>query len=169
MLHDPFDLRELFLVGMDRHVKEVLAFPDGMVLNLGAGKKLIVDTIPLDADRGWYAPRLPYADGQVAGIYAFHFLEHLGKDDLIEMLREIERVLKPGGSMISIVPLAGTEIAFHDFDHKTFWTEESWRQLFSCPYYDGTMPRDWKFKIQFNIIMGIVTRNLCIFSQIVRE
>ena len=46
------------------------------MLNLGAGPKFIPGTIPLDADRGWWASDgLPFADEEVAGAYAFHFLK----------------------------------------------------------------------------------------------
>jgi ubiquinone/menaquinone biosynthesis C-methylase UbiE len=137
---------------------------------LGSGRKLIDKTIPLDADRGWHAPNLDgYTDGTIGGVYAIHFLEHLTKDELMMMLREIERVLMPGGSLITVLPLAGSEISFQDLDHKTFWTEGTWSNLLDNGYYDGTMPREWKFKLHLNIIMGLVQRNLVLISQLVKE
>ena len=70
----PTTLLEVFEWGMDRQVDEILPFPAGPVLNLGAGPKLIPGTIPLDADRGWRAgERLDFGDGTVAGAFAFHF------------------------------------------------------------------------------------------------
>jgi hypothetical protein len=57
------NIMETFRKGMDRDVNEFLPFlPLLPVLNLGAGKKLIDGTMPLDIDRGWKAPGLPYGN-----------------------------------------------------------------------------------------------------------
>lgn len=40
---------------------------------------------------------LPFADGEVDFVYAEHFFEHLFLDEAMALLREIQRVLAPGG------------------------------------------------------------------------
>ncbi len=44
------------------------------------------------------------ADGQVGHIYACHLLEHFGRAEHIEVLKEWRRVLRPGGTLRLAVP-----------------------------------------------------------------
>ncbi len=48
--------------------------------------------------------RLPFAAGSVEVIYASHFLEHLSRDDAGRFLREVRRLLQPGGIVRLVVP-----------------------------------------------------------------
>lgn len=57
-----------------------------------------VDTV-CDVTKG-----LPFASGTVDEIYASHFMEHLGDQEVLPFLRECHRVLKPGGAMEILVP-----------------------------------------------------------------
>lgn len=166
----PQTLLENFNAGMDRRLLEFLPMPtSGIILNLGAGSKEIPNTIPMDADRGWMAPSLSqFNDGEVSGIYAYHFLEHLDKVTLLAMLKECERVLCIGGIFNIVVPWWASEISHQDLDHKSFFTEQTWENLFKNQYYDGTMPRDWHFGIQAVCLMGLVQRNMVVMTQLVR-
>jgi predicted SAM-dependent methyltransferase len=47
---------------------------------------------------------LPFADGATQWVYAEHFIEHLSLDDGIRWLREVERVLAPGGLLRLTTP-----------------------------------------------------------------
>ena len=164
------NLLKTFNIGMDRQLAEFKEPPEGRQLNVGAGKKQIEDADPIDYP-GWIAgTSLPVDTGTVAQIYAFHFLEHLDVDDLVRTLREFERVLMVGGLVNIVVPFWDSELAHQDFDHKTFWSETSLRQLFFNTYYDGVMEhaRYWKFQINAVVIMGIVQRNLAVLAQIER-
>lgn len=58
-------------------------------------------------------------DNSVDLIYSSHFLEHI--DDLEFFMGEVERVLKPGGRMISIVPHFSNPYFYSDYTHKNFW------------------------------------------------
>lgn len=72
-----------------------------------------------------------FADGSVEEVYASHVLEHLGfRDELPQALREIHRVLKPGGLCRISVP---------DF--------ETLCQLFVHPQ----VPADQKFSLMMNM------------------
>jgi hypothetical protein len=164
----PLSLTDLFTVGMDRVVPEYkVALRDNKVLNLGAGYKHIYGADNLTAETGWRAPMLiGYESESVDTVYALHFLEHLNKTDLLTMLKEIERVLCWGGVLNVVVPWYGGQLAYQDLDHKSFWTVETWRNLLDNQYYDGSMPRDWKLKERFSIIMGLNDRNLVVVSQL---
>lgn len=175
----PSTMLDVFTWGMDRRVSDILPFPTGPVLNLGAGPKLIPNTIPLDADRGWQAgERLPFESESVAAAYAFHFFEHLTKDEVIGVVQELERVLIVGGSFITVTPHQQSEVAYHDLDHKSFWTEQTWVKFFATEYvgrdgemtpmYRGTMKRDWRFEVHTVMIMGLVFRNIATVTQIVK-
>jgi SAM-dependent methyltransferase len=49
--------------------------------------------------------RLPYADGTFERVLAIHVLEHL--PDLPAALREVQRVLRPGGQFVAVIPCEG--------------------------------------------------------------
>lgn len=162
---------EVFEQGMhtklDRFWYGASARHAGECLNLGAGRKHIEDAIPLDAENGWFAGEpMPAEDCSITAIYAHHFLEHLTKDEVISVLRECERVLLPYGIINIVVPHFTSEQAHHDLDHKTTWTESTFRQLLTCPYYDGTMPRKWLLRERQTLLMGLVQRNLVVVSQL---
>jgi len=163
------DIHELFELGMKRELPRLL--PAGPVaLNLGADKQNIHGAFPLDYPE-WNAETdaIPCPDGSVDTIYAFHFLEHLSGVHVIRMLRECQRVLKVGGTLNVVVPHHLGSMAYHDLDHKTFWTEDQFKTLFSTPYYDKNREEPWLFDIGLNVIIGIVQRNLAVMTQLVRK
>jgi SAM-dependent methyltransferase len=165
----PFDAFQNFMIAMDRALPTwLMPSLSAEAINLGAGIKDINGTTPFDAPDWMAGTPLPYDDGAVELVLAYHFFEHLHKNELIETLRELERVLQPGGTIVSVVPHWSAEIAHQDLDHKLFFTEQTWDNLFNNKYYDGTMPRDWKFYVGFQMIMGLVQRNLVLMTQIVR-
>ena len=162
------DFQLLFKYAMDRSIPELIEnFWHGTVLNLGAGNKFLPGTIPLDLP-GWDADcdDIPYADNSVLQIHAYHFLEHCKHP--VRVLQECQRVLIPGGIMNICVPYYSSAIASQDLDHKHFFTEETWKTLFKNQYYDKNKI-EWKFRIGFNMICGIVERNLCLLTQLIKE
>jgi len=158
----------LFLLGMKRYLGELKA-PSGLVYDVGCGNNPVKGAKPLDYPE-WDAEvdAFPEPDGSVGGIYAFHFLEHLDGKAAIRVLREFERVLVPGGLLTVVVPHRLGSMAFQDLDHKSFWTEDSWKTLFSNPNYDKNREAPWKFEVDFNAIIGINERNLALCSQLRR-
>jgi SAM-dependent methyltransferase len=162
------NIQELFALGMKRELGELVT-PQGLVVNLGAGNSVGPWTAALDLPE-WNAETdpIPYADDTVDGIYAFHFLEHLRSEHVVRMLREIQRVLKVGGTLTVVVPHRLGAMAFQDIDHKSFWTEETWRTLFRNPHYDKNREEPWRLEVKFNMIAGIVERNLCLMTQMVK-
>lgn len=162
------DIQQFFKMGMDRVIPELKAMPDGPVLNLGSGNKVIPGTINLDLP-DWNADEnfIPFSDDSIAGIYAFHFLEHIKEP--IKMLAEMQRVLVPGGIVNICVPYYTSQMAHHDLDHKHWYTEATWQNTFNNPYYDKAKIVEWKFDIGFNLICGIVERNTCLLTQLIKR
>lgn len=163
----PCELIDLFEQGSDRDLPPFVGMrPAGTVLNLGAGNKQIQGTIPLDWP-DWDAGNdlIPYEDESIDGILAYHFLEHLR--DPRPVLRECSRVLAVGAPLNIVVPHYMGSIAFHDLDHKSFYTSDTWRNLLDQPYYKKD--RDgFKFKIGTNLIMGLNERNLMLVTQLIK-
>lgn len=80
----------------------------GLKLNLGSGPRRLegwvnVDVPPADLAMhlGW---GLPFGDESVEYVYLSHVLEHLYKQDALELLREAHRVLAPAGVLRVVVP-----------------------------------------------------------------
>jgi SAM-dependent methyltransferase len=154
---------DLFEVAMDRDVDRPQPMPEGIVLNVGAGEKIIEGAVSIDYPE-WDADRdnLRYGDETISGIHAYHFLEHVV--DPVKVLLEFQRVLKPGGILNICVPYYTSQMAAHDLDHKHQFCEETWRVLFSNPYYDKNRI-EWKLEVRTNMIIGIVERNLALITQ----
>jgi SAM-dependent methyltransferase len=66
-------------------------------------------------------------------VTAINFLEHLSKDKLLEVLREVRRILRPGGSLVAMTPNAispfGGLTRHWDLTHEWAFTPNNFRQL----------------------------------------
>ncbi|MFC4947275.1 class I SAM-dependent methyltransferase [Pseudonocardia sp. GCM10023141] len=71
--------------------------PDADALAL-ARRKATRDQLTVRLDRG-YADRLPYADGSVDRVLSSFMLHHLPGPEQVTALREVRRVLAPGGRL----------------------------------------------------------------------
>ena len=97
-------------------------------LNIGCGKEILENYINIDKDDyGQEIIRditkgLPFSNNTCSEIRAYSVLEHLDSEDLLFIMRECHRVLKPGGIFDICVPLAGSDGSFRDPTHKTFFT-----------------------------------------------
>lgn len=98
---------------------------DAIRLNLGSGGTVKPGYTNLDIEFGQPAyPLTDYADNSVEAIYASHILEHFPGDQIIKVLKEWVRVLKPGGTIQIAVPdyekatklMAEGKIPFHLFE-----------------------------------------------------
>lgn len=169
-------IQEFFKYGLDREIPELWQPPDGIQLNLGPGdKKVIPETIGVGwqsnklTDVVWHAPEhLPYYPDSVAAIHCYQFLEHFDGDTAVVMLKDMERVLKPGGCIYLAMPHVESSMAFQALDHKSYWNEEIWHWLFGNEYY-GDHEYDWKLRVHCCFIMGVVFRNLNLFTQLVKN
>lgn len=83
--------------------------------------------------------RLPFDDNSVDKIIANHVLEHIRPEDIGQVFREVNRVLRPGGEFTGVMPHAGTWLAATDFTHQgTGGTTPSMRG-----YFDGSLEPYW--------------------------
>jgi SAM-dependent methyltransferase len=67
----------------------------------------------------------PWEDDSVDHIYTHHTLEHFYPVDFVKVMNECYRILKPGAEMEIIVPLYPSDSAMADFDHKMYFTTET--------------------------------------------
>jgi len=164
------NIQTLFALGMKRDVCQLIEPDHTLAINVGAGHQQIAPNVQNLDYPAWDARSgvLPYGSGTVTSIYAFHFLEHLTGAEAIAMLREFQRVLVVGGTVQIVVPHYKSAMAFHDLDHKAFFTEDTWRTLFSTPYYDKNRELPWKFDVHVNLLIGVVERNLALMTQLVK-
>jgi SAM-dependent methyltransferase len=96
-----------------------------MRLNVGCGEFRQDGWVNIDVTRNdsvqpdiiAHATDLPFEDGSVARVYMGHVLEHLTKDNAIVALREVRRVLEPGGRLCVVGP--DIELALHLFPTDT--------------------------------------------------
>lgn len=74
-------------------------------------------------------------------ITALNFLEHLTKNDLLSVLNEAKRVLKPGGTLVAIVPNAISPFSgltrHWDITHEWAFTPNNFRQLAALTGFDS--------------------------------
>jgi SAM-dependent methyltransferase len=167
---DKLTIESIFSLGMKRTIPPTLQPPlDAKVprLEFGGGRVPLPGAMSLDFP-AWDASKdsIPLEDGSVGAIFAFHFFEHLTGAEAIRLLREVERVLVPGGVLTVVIPHRLSDMAFQDLDHKSFWTEDSWKHLLSNAYYDKNREVPWRLRHHSSIIIGIVARNLALMSQL---
>ena len=137
-------------------------------MNLGGGEKEIEGCVNLDYPDWKAGERMPFADNSVSQIHAYHFFEHLCVEEIVDVLREIERVLMVDGIVNIVVPHHRGTMAFNDIGHKTFFNEEVWPKLLNgSEYYEHY--GGWKLEVHSTFILGIVERNLGLFVQLVKE
>jgi len=163
------NFQNFFRICMDREIKDIFEsdHQNCTAINLGAGNKIIFGAVNLDYP-DWDADSMPipYADESISTIHAYHFLEHCRYP--VKVLQECQRVLKPGGLMNICVPYYTSQMQHHDLDHKHSFCEETWRNLFKNPYYDKNKI-EWEFDVGFNLICGIVERNMCLLTQLIKR
>lgn len=119
-------------------------------LNLGCGYRKIDGFVNIDI-RSEVGPDfildltkpLPFKTNSIARIRAFDVIEHLYANDVINLIREIHRVLKPNGFFHFFVPSTEGRGAFQDLTHKSFFnintwiyfTSKDWADLYDYPLF----------------------------------
>ena len=80
-------------------------------LNVGSGHRPLPGFVNIDINLTrkpdmWLDVRngLPFPEGSVDRIYTCHTLEHFYRDELLDVLKEFHRVLRPGGGVRILVP-----------------------------------------------------------------
>jgi SAM-dependent methyltransferase len=165
------EISDLFELGLKATLPEVKdPLPGLPMVNLGAGKHEVrwkgetahsLDRPQWDAERD----PIPYGDGQVGGIFALHFLEHLS--DPRPILRECMRVLAPGAPLTIAVPHPYGTMAYHDLDHKSFYVTDTWENLRNSRWQSWDR-FGWDFYTGINIVIGNKERNLILLAQLIK-
>jgi SAM-dependent methyltransferase len=126
-------------------------FTEAPVLELGSGQGEFLDLLRaaglaargVDADEGMVAKaraaghEVVHSDalehlrsvaaGSLGGVFAAHFLEHFGAGAAAQIVAEVGRVLRPGGTFVAVVPNAGSlSVLGYDF----------WRDPTHVRFYD---------------------------------
>jgi SAM-dependent methyltransferase len=163
------NLMEIFNKGMARQYGDPAPIR-GPGLNLGAGEKNWPGwrTLGLPGHDFEHGRKFPWKDGFFSSVVAFHLLEHLTAPAIVHVFSEASRVLETGGTFTTVVPHRLGGMAYQDPDHKTFFTEDTWRILFyngyyERPYDDGEMHAE--LEPTLNMIMGDSERTLALVSQ----
>ncbi len=80
---------------------------------------------------------IPMADESVDEIDCQHVLEHVQlTEDFLHVMREMKRVLKPGGTIYIEVPHKDSDMAYESIEHTRFFTENSFMNFYHNQYAD---------------------------------
>lgn len=88
---------------------------------------------------------IPLKSNSITLIYSNHFLEHI--KNVVFVMQEIYRVSKSGANIILRVPYYTSIGAFKDPNHKSLFTEETFR-YFSSYQWKGF---NYKFDVDFQV------------------
>ena len=89
---------------------------------------------PADMDVDLLRFPWPWADSEIDAVAMFHVLEHFDPDGVVAALREVHRILKPGGTFWIRVPHA-RGISACGLGHKTFFTSSTIRAFSSGDFW----------------------------------
>lgn len=147
-------------------------------LNLGCGDQFLdgyinCDMLPnVKTDKVFDLEKFPYpfADNFADEVLMDNVLEHL--HDIVSTMREIHRILKPGGVVKIIVPYGKADRAIQDPTHVHFFTEKSMNYFTEGYHFDYYTEFRFK-KIQARLFTSNGTflcrvRNLIPFRSILK-
>ncbi len=112
----------------------------GKCLNLGSGYTYIKGYVNIDHNPD-VKPDIvhnlnkypyPFKDKEFDYIYASHILEHI--DDIFRCLKELGRIIKPGGIIHIRVPHFSSSPAYTDLTHKRFFGAYTFYQIIEGEY-----------------------------------
>ncbi|MCP4756620.1 MAG: class I SAM-dependent methyltransferase [Proteobacteria bacterium] len=171
---------------------------DGMVVDLGCGygdfinqvkakRKIAID---LEDVAAFLAKEVEFhrsdaadldflTSGTVDTLFVSNLLEHLPRDESDRLLSQIERILKPGGKLITIQPNFKRcyKEYFDDYTHQTIFTDESLCGLlvshgFSIAYrkagyipfsMQGLLPKSyWLTKIYLSLGLPFLAKQMLV-------
>lgn len=163
-------IQDWFGFAWNREVRAPLPpHPTAQQLNLGAGYREVpfAQSVDLEhgADLGSPATWDNFGDGTIGTIWAHGVFEHL--EDPVYVLWQCQRVLMPGGTLNIVVPHGLSDLHAEDITHKHPFVEDTWRNIFDNPYYRASDEK-WELEIHTQFIMGVVWRNLALFTQFVK-
>jgi SAM-dependent methyltransferase len=101
-------------------------------------------------------------------VTALNFLEHLSKDVLLATMTEIRRVLRPGGTLVAMVPNAispfGGLTRHWDITHEWAFTPNNFQQLAALVGFDSKV----EFRECGPVVHGVISAVRYLLWQLVR-
>lgn len=119
----------------------------------GTPERAQIDAIPNYVDTQLLDP-LPFEDNSVAGLLASHLLEHFHAQDGLKLLKEVKRILVPGGSVLISVPNASYFRSVYPRDCNANWPE-----LFDTTDPKNPIPTFHEAAMWFNEHFAILTED----------
>lgn len=123
-------------------------------LNLGSGKRKLDGFINIDMQGRCnpdvicnLAEGIPYPDSSVDEAIAIDFIEHLERREVMRLMDEVHRVLKPGGKFFHRTPSEEGRGAWQDPTHRSAWNINTWKYYFTDPAYRDLYGTAANFKI----------------------
>lgn len=119
-----------------------------MQLHLGCGGNVLPGWINLDIEarpgvvQHDLTKPLPYPAGVADYVYSEHFIEHITYAEAASLLRDIRRVLKPGGTLRLSTPDLVFLIQKYLTNDLTEWANVSWLPRTGCQMVNEGM-RSW--------------------------
>ena len=128
--------------------------PKKLKLNLGSGKRKLAGFVNIDFQERCkpdvicnLAEGIPYPDNLVDEIIAIDFIEHLERHEVMKLMDEVYRVLKPKGTFYHRTPSSDGRGAWQDPTHKSAWNLNTWKYYFTDPAYRDLYGTVANFKI----------------------
>jgi predicted SAM-dependent methyltransferase len=139
-----------------------------MKLDIGAGAKreegFLATDIAGQPDVRCDARFLPFRGGAFEGIKCHHVLEHIERRDLVGVMNEAHRVLKPGGAIDIEMPVFPFWTAMADPTHVSFYVPQTWDYFSNVAQYGEQMAlygiRPWKLMARKRLSDGQIMRVL---------
>jgi len=134
-------------------------------LNLGCGSDIREGYVNLDIIKREGVDvvhdlnkKLPFKDNTFEVVYSSHVLEHV--DDVLNLLEEIYRILKPGGVLKSNVPYYSSAGAFQDPTHKHFFADDTLKHYIVTNAYEKKfkytlLTQKLYYTLPFKYLIGI--------------
>ena len=137
-----------------------------MKLDLGAGVKREEGYLAADIAGSPHircdARALPFADGAFEEVRCWHLLEHLERRDLIPVMNECHRILRPGGMMDIEMPVFPFWTAMADPTHVSFYVPQTWDYFTDREKYGDHMAlygiRPWRLAMRRRLVDGQIMR-----------
>jgi SAM-dependent methyltransferase len=153
-----------------REIPDLIEPSPGPWLDLGAGKRPMPGCEPLDLEHGWDADKspIPKPANSVTAIFAHAFLGYV--ESPVSVLAECQRVLVKGGLLFVVEPHASSDLWNEDILRRNRFHEETWSRLLDNPWYDAQArgPALDRLKVHTCFTMGVVWRNMSLFTQLVK-
>ncbi|MEH2266467.1 class I SAM-dependent methyltransferase [Nostoc sp.] len=107
-------------------------------LHIGCGEVYIQDWINIDVESSKADLKhdlrqpLPYENNTVDLIYNEHFIEHLTAEEGVHFLKEMHRILKPGG----VIRIATPDLDYLVFKYWFKWKKQDWIERYGYSHIE---------------------------------